>query len=153
MYRLLRIRMPIEPWNTGVFVVYGPHAGLVGGIRPDFRRTSPIPDVRFHRKSFCAGSRHILGNTKSMNTSTNASSAQIPGEAVVGSPGFVDRRTSGSSLGSSERRQFGSSHSGLSTDGQELAKAIDQYKLENHRRYITCDEMLTVMRALGYSKT
>ncbi|MEO9590021.1 hypothetical protein [Rhodopirellula bahusiensis] len=52
-----------------------------------------------------------------------------------------------------ERRQFGSSHADLSEDGCELAAAIDQYKMKHHRRYITCDEMLIVMRELGYSKS
>ncbi|SMP61673.1 hypothetical protein SAMN06265222_107147 [Neorhodopirellula lusitana] len=51
-----------------------------------------------------------------------------------------------------ERRQFGSTHNDLSDDGRELAAAIDAYKLEHHRRYITCDEMLLVIRELGYSK-
>lgn len=67
--------------------------------------------------------------------------------------GFVDRRSANSrSLGSNERRQFGSSYQGLSEEGRELALAIDQYKLEHHRRYITCDEMLMVIKSLGYSK-
>lgn len=52
-----------------------------------------------------------------------------------------------------ERRQFGSSHADLSEDGCELAAAIDRYKMQHHRRYITCDEMLIVMRELGYSKS
>lgn len=52
-----------------------------------------------------------------------------------------------------ERRQFGSSHADLSEDGCELAAAIDRYKMRHHRRYITCDEMLVVMRELGYSKS
>ena len=51
-----------------------------------------------------------------------------------------------------ERRQFGSSHAGLSDQGRELAAAIDAYKLEHHRRYITCDEMLVVLGALGYAQ-
>ncbi len=65
---------------------------------------------------------------------------------------FVDRRTSGSEPVRGERRQFGSSHIGLSDDGRELALAIDQYKVEHHRRYITCDEMLAVIKSLGYKK-
>ena len=36
--------------------------------------------------------------------------------------------------------------------GRELAVAIDEYKVEHHRRYLTCDEMLSVMTALGYEK-
>ncbi|WP_182868437.1 hypothetical protein [Stieleria mannarensis] len=70
-----------------------------------------------------------------------------------GSEGFVDRRRQGGSKAGAERRQFGSSHDGLSEAGRELALAIDQYKLEHHRRYITCDEMLLVITNLGYSKS
>lgn len=67
---------------------------------------------------------------------------------------FVDRRSnSNQQPGQSERRQFGSSHAELSEDGRELALAIDRYKIENHRRYLTCDEMLVVMRQLGYEKS
>ncbi|MEL6894562.1 MAG: hypothetical protein AAFP90_00465 [Planctomycetota bacterium] len=68
-------------------------------------------------------------------------------------PGFVDRRRSvESSDGRSERRQFASSHSGLSPDAQEFATAIDRYKLLHRRRYITCEEMLKVLHELGYEK-
>ncbi|MFK8112499.1 MAG: hypothetical protein AB8B91_09860 [Rubripirellula sp.] len=73
-------------------------------------------------------------------------------ETEPNSDQFVDRRQSGDSLGASERRQFGSSHQGLTEDGRELALAIDRYKAEFHRRYITCDEMLKVLTSLGYSK-
>ena len=67
--------------------------------------------------------------------------------------GFVDRRVaSGSAQGRAERRQFGSSHAGLSDDGKELALAIDAYKIRHHRRYLTCDEMITVLISLGYAK-
>ncbi len=67
--------------------------------------------------------------------------------------GFVERRsTDEQSKPPSERRQFGSSHVGLSEDGLELASAIDQYKVEHHRRYLTCDEMLSVLHDLGYRK-
>lgn len=91
----------------------------------------------------------------SQNLSTPASTTPSP-TFVVG-PGsatnqFVDRRESGSASGTSERRQFGSSHSGLSDAGRELAVAIDKYKLQHHRRYITCDEMLAVITSLGYGR-
>ncbi|MEO1528618.1 MAG: hypothetical protein AAFX06_24625 [Planctomycetota bacterium] len=65
---------------------------------------------------------------------------------------FVDRRREDGRAGDGERRQFGSSHEGLTPEGRELALAIDQYKLKHHRRYITCDEMMLVIRSLGYSK-
>ena len=73
-------------------------------------------------------------------------------EQPVPATGFVDRRRSQSGSSRQERRQFGSSHAGLSEAGRELAIAIDQYKVTHHRRYLTCDEMLNVMLSLGYSK-
>ncbi|MEO1618477.1 MAG: hypothetical protein AAFV88_21675 [Planctomycetota bacterium] len=73
-------------------------------------------------------------------------------QATPSNEGFVDRRREGSGSGNGERRQFGSSHDGLSEAGRELALAIDQYKLQHHRRYITCDEMLLVISHLGYQK-
>ncbi len=68
---------------------------------------------------------------------------------------FVDRRAPAdpSDDRNFERRQFGSSHCDLSPDARELALAIDQYKLDHRRRYITCEEMLKVIRQLGYSRS
>jgi hypothetical protein len=51
-----------------------------------------------------------------------------------------------------ERRQFGNSHDGLSPDAAELAQAIDQYKLHHRRRFITFEEMLAVVKSLGYRR-
>lgn len=66
---------------------------------------------------------------------------------------FVDRRTgAGAAPGGRERRQFASSHRGLSADAYELATAIDSYKLQHRRRYLTFEEMLHVIHELGYSK-
>lgn len=67
---------------------------------------------------------------------------------------FVDRRSSHSSGGSVgiERRQFADSHDGLSPDARELAVAIDSYKLLHRRRFITYEEMLAVIKQLGYHK-
>ena len=67
--------------------------------------------------------------------------------------GFVDRRRQGSAGTTGERRQFGSSHDGLSEAGRELALAIDQYKLRHRRRVITYEEMLTVIHSLGYRRS
>ncbi|MAI71188.1 MAG: hypothetical protein CMM01_09775 [Rhodopirellula sp.] len=67
---------------------------------------------------------------------------------------FVDRRNDATGgQQQAERRQFGSSHSRLSHAGRELAVAIDAYKVQHHRRYLTCDEMLSVLTELGYKKT
>jgi len=65
---------------------------------------------------------------------------------------FVDRRTQHAASKSSERRQFGNSYRDLSPAGQELAEAIDSYKVNHRRRYITTDEMLAVLSTLGYKK-
>ncbi|HAC90931.1 MAG TPA: hypothetical protein DCF63_09905 [Planctomycetaceae bacterium] len=66
---------------------------------------------------------------------------------------FVDRRQGTPATTSGvERRQFGNSHARLSPDARELAEAIDSYKIQNRRRYITFEEMLNIIQALGYSK-
>ncbi len=67
---------------------------------------------------------------------------------------FVDRRNPEAveKMPICERRQFGNSHDGLSPDAAELAQAIDQYKLCHRRRFITFEEMLAVVKSLGYSR-
>ena len=67
---------------------------------------------------------------------------------------FIDRRTGDVSIGTPmrERRQFTNSHEDLSPDAIELAQAIDQYKLIHRRRFITYEEMLAVVKSLGYKK-
>ncbi len=69
--------------------------------------------------------------------------------------GFIDRRAREPFTGapSRERRQFADSHDGLSPDAQELARAIDSYKLIHRRRFITYEEMLGVVRSLGYHRS
>ena len=97
-----------------------------------------------------------------LSNASSSSSNSVPaftvkaGQAAAPSNGpraFVDRRRAESTdPNRPERRQFGSSHTGLSDAGRELALAIDQYKIENHRRYLTCDEILQVLKKLGYSR-
>ena len=67
---------------------------------------------------------------------------------------FLDRREASSSTDVSghERRQFANSHENLSPEASELALAIDQYKLQHRRRFINFEEMLTIVKSLGYSK-
>ena len=67
---------------------------------------------------------------------------------------FLDRRTQleGSPPDEQERRQFPVPRQGLSPEGGELAAAIDSYKLSRDRRQITVDELLEVMKSLGYQK-
>jgi hypothetical protein len=51
-----------------------------------------------------------------------------------------------------ERRQFANSYDELSPAAAELARAIDGYKVQHRRRFVTFEEMLAVMKSLGYSK-
>ncbi len=73
-------------------------------------------------------------------------------DAPVGT--FIDRRhpENAGVVPAVERRQFANSHEGLSPEAQELALAIDSYKLRHRRRFITYEEMLAVIRSLGYHK-
>ncbi len=65
---------------------------------------------------------------------------------------FIDRRSpeAGVSRAPHERRQFTNSHEELSPEAGRLASAIDQYKLTHRRRFITYEEMLSVIKSLGY---
>lgn len=51
-----------------------------------------------------------------------------------------------------ERRQFADSHSELSQEARELAMAIDGYKRLHRRRFITHEEMVAVIKSIGYHK-
>ncbi|MCA9190263.1 MAG: hypothetical protein KDB03_00820 [Planctomycetales bacterium] len=78
--------------------------------------------------------------------------AQPQGAPAEEQAGFVDRRSNSVGADFVERRQFGNSHYGLSPDARELAEAIDAYKIQHRRRYITFEEMLAIIQTLGYSK-
>jgi len=66
---------------------------------------------------------------------------------------FMDRRKESGTGVRGERRQFGNSYHKLSPEGQQLAEAIDAYKVDHHRRYITTDELLGVLGRLGYMQS
>lgn len=51
-----------------------------------------------------------------------------------------------------ERRQFANSYDELSPEAAELARAIDSYKMQHRRRFITFEEMLGVIKSLGYTR-
>ncbi len=77
----------------------------------------------------------------------------MPVSAPIASETFVDRRHSvpgGDPV--FERRQFANSYDELSPDAAELARAIDSYKVQHRRRFITFEEMLSVMKSLGYNR-
>ena len=68
---------------------------------------------------------------------------------------FVDRRNYDAvpvAPCGQERRQFSNSHDGLSPEARDLAEAIDNYKVRHRRRFITYEEMLSVVKELGYHR-
>ncbi len=66
---------------------------------------------------------------------------------------FQDRRQSeASERPNLERRQFADAHSELSQEARELAMAIDNYKRLHRRRFITHEEMVAVIKSIGYHK-
>lgn len=73
--------------------------------------------------------------------------------AVEQQTGFLNRRTSQTSGPPGvERRQFGSTYNSARPEVNELAQAVDQYKLLHRRRFITFDELYDVMTSLGYHR-
>lgn len=82
----------------------------------------------------------------------------VPSSANTGDqlgvpPAFVDRRRAQElATPSFDRRQFANSHSELSPPARELALAIDGYKLQHRRRFITYEEMFHIIQGLGYRK-
>ena len=67
---------------------------------------------------------------------------------------FQDRRNYNAQAGApgTERRQFTNTYDELSPEARELAQAIDAYKLMHRRRFITYEEMLSVVKGLGYGR-
>ena len=82
----------------------------------------------------------------------NSASSLTPNPPTV-EASFVDRRQLPGTGERGERRQFGNSYHNLSFEGHQLAEAIDAYKVDHHRRYITTDELLGVLGKLGYKQS
>ncbi len=51
-----------------------------------------------------------------------------------------------------DRRQFGANYDDLSPSGREMGLAIDRYKVDRHRRFITPGELLDIVKSLGYQR-
>lgn len=67
---------------------------------------------------------------------------------------FVDRRQQPSDQrpDGPERRQFSNSYNSSRPEVNELAEAVDGYKLQHRRRFITFEELYDVIASLGYHK-
>lgn len=74
--------------------------------------------------------------------------------AFVEAESFVDRRGPVELADQPlfERRQFANSYDELSPEAADLARAIDGYKVQHRRRFVTFEEMLSVIKSLGYKR-
>jgi hypothetical protein len=70
----------------------------------------------------------------------------------IGDTNFSDRRREPQGAPGVERRQFSDSRQTSRPEIDELAKAVDQYKLVHRRRFITFEELYDVMMSLGYHR-
>src|SRR3954468_3645735 len=79
---------------------------------------------------------------------------RMSASAFVEAESFLDRRGPLQSADQPlfERRQFANSYDELSPDAGELARAIDGYKVQHRRRFVTFEEMLAVIKSLGYKR-
>ena len=78
----------------------------------------------------------------------------LPEAISAGPDSFIERRSHSSTSVpvDRQRRQFADSHDELSFEAKELAQAVDAYKLTHRRRFITHEEMLHVIKSLGYER-
>jgi hypothetical protein len=74
--------------------------------------------------------------------------------SAIAKESFVERRSTAHPEGEPvfERRQFANNYDELSEEAAELARAIDGYKVQHRRRFITFEEMLAVIKSLGYTR-
>ena len=66
--------------------------------------------------------------------------------------GLNNRRSGASERPGIERRQFADGRGDLSPEARELADAVASYKQTHRRRFITHEEMVAVIKMLGYHK-
>lgn len=65
---------------------------------------------------------------------------------------FVDRRSSEPTPSGVERRQFSPSYNSERPEVNDLARAVDEYKMRHRRRFITFEELYDVVVSLGYHR-
>lgn len=67
---------------------------------------------------------------------------------------FIDRRGPAQMCDQPlfERRQFANCYDEFSPEAAELARAIDGYKVQHRRRFVNYEEMLSVIKSLGYRR-
>lgn len=111
-------------------------------------------DLEFNTEPICSHRPQAAPTTCESSKDMNTTTIATPENALPDVQTFVDRR-SPAPVGNApvrERRQFTNSHSELSADASELARAIDEYKARHRRRFINYEEVLSVVKSLGYNK-
>jgi hypothetical protein len=80
--------------------------------------------------------------------------SRMSASAFIEADSFVDRRgpVQVADQPLFERRQFANSYDELSPEAADLARAIDGYKVQHRRRFVTFEEMLSVIKSLGYKR-
>jgi hypothetical protein len=80
--------------------------------------------------------------------------SRMSASAFIEKDSFVDRRGPVQLADQPlfERRQFANSYDELSPEAADLARAIDGYKVQHRRRFVTFEEMLSVIKSLGYKR-
>jgi hypothetical protein len=80
--------------------------------------------------------------------------SRMSASAFIEADSFVDRRgpVQLEDQPLFERRQFANSYDELSPEAADLARAIDGYKVQHRRRFVTFEEMLSVIKSLGYKR-
>jgi len=89
---------------------------------------------------------HVPPNSKEISP--------MSASAFVETDSFIDRRGPVQLADQPlfERRQFANSYEELSPEAADLARAIDGYKVQHRRRFVTFEEMLSVIKSLGYKR-
>ncbi len=111
-------------------------------------------DVGFSAAGLIAPRSLAAANLSSEEETVNATTLPAPGPSTEEAAPFIDRRNPAPTGNAPvrERRQFTNSHAELSDDAAQLARAIDEYKARHRRRFINYEEVLGVVKSLGYSK-
>lgn len=80
----------------------------------------------------------------------------MPETSILENPAgnFVERRQRAENPGTAsvERRQFRDGDRSARPEVAELANAIDDYKINHRRRFITFEELFDVIASLGYHR-
>jgi hypothetical protein len=108
---------------------------------------------QFHRLGMTIRLFYLFGSNEANMSTKHQSLNDTPSAAQQDV--YIDRRSGIHKRNSPglERRQFTDGHANLTPEAAELGHAIDRYKLENRRRYISYEEMLAVIKSIGYRKS